>query len=75
MRIQRLVQSVNDVAAFFQEEADQARAIRNIATHLQRFWEPSRRKQLMEYVQNNHQTGLCELAEKAVCRLIKSSKC
>lgn len=71
MKIQRLVQRANDIAAFFQSEMNRTQAVASIADHLHRFWDTRHCQQLRDHVRTTQDTGLCDLAEKAVRRLAK----
>ncbi|MQA31173.1 MAG: formate dehydrogenase subunit delta [Luteitalea sp.] len=53
MRIERLVAMANDIGAFFDAEPDKSEAARSVATHLQRFWDPRMRRELIAH----HRTG------------------
>lgn len=54
-----LVKMANDIADFFRTEPHREDAVQGIAGHIQRFWEPRMRRQLLEHAQ---QAG-CELDE------------
>lgn len=43
----------NDIGAFFDAEPDKSEAARSVATHLQRFWDPRMRRELIAH----HRTG------------------
>jgi formate dehydrogenase subunit delta len=47
VRIERLVAMANDIGRFFEAESDPAAAARNIANHLQRYWDPRMRRQIV----------------------------
>jgi formate dehydrogenase subunit delta len=65
MRIERLVEMANDIAAFFDAKADKAEAARDIARHLRLFWDPRMRRELIaHYRQGGH--GLNPTALSAV---------
>ena len=68
MDAQHLVSMVNDIAAFFASETDKDAAAGQVASHVQRFWEPRMRKALREYASTGG-TGLSDLARQAVKRL------
>lgn len=60
METDDLVRMVNQIARFF-EPYPEDEAVRGIAEHLQRFWEPRMRTQLQEIVTAGG-AGLCPLA-------------
>ena len=68
MKIDRLVQMANDIAAFFAAEPDRAEAVAGVAAHLKRFWEPRMRQALRAHVDAGG-AGLSELALEGVKRL------
>ena len=65
MHIEHLVTMANDIAAFFQKSADEGEAARSVASHLQRYWDPRMRKQIIEHQQAGG-TGLSDLAREGV---------
>jgi formate dehydrogenase subunit delta len=65
MDASRLVAMANDIAAFFQGESEPAAASARVADHLQRFWAPRMRQQLVAYA-NAGGEGLCPVARGAV---------
>ncbi|MCA8975470.1 MAG: formate dehydrogenase subunit delta [Planctomycetes bacterium] len=44
----KLVRMANDIAAFFAAEPRREDAIAGVAGHLQRFWDPRMRRQILE---------------------------
>jgi formate dehydrogenase subunit delta len=50
MNIPHLVKMANQIGQFFEAEADQAQAMRDIASHLKRFWDPRMREAIVNYV-------------------------
>jgi len=67
----RLIYMANQIGKFFatQERADDARAVDGIATHLQKFWDPRMRQDLIGQVTNGHADGLDPLPRRAVEQL------
>lgn len=51
MKIERLVHMANDIGNFFKAEPNRADAVNGILNHLQKFWEPRMRQQIVKYVQ------------------------
>jgi len=68
VRIDRLVQMANDIAAFFAAEPDRAEAAAGVASHLKRFWEPRMRQAIRAHADAGG-AGLSELAREGVLRL------
>lgn len=51
MDTQKLVKMANEIAAFFEAEADRAVALEGIANHLKRFWDPRMRRELLHHAE------------------------
>ena len=66
-----LCQMANDIGAYFASEPDEAAAVEGIRNHLQRFWEPRMRRQLLELIDSGVALPepLTPLVLKAVERL------
>jgi formate dehydrogenase subunit delta len=67
--IQRLVAMANDIAAFFDADADKAVAAEGVRSHIARFWEPRMRREIIAHVTAGG-AGLAPTAMSAV-RLLK----
>ena len=65
MRIERLTTMANDIGNFFAAEPDETEAVRGVANHLRRFWDPRMRRQLIDYYRSGN-GGLTPLAKSAV---------
>jgi formate dehydrogenase subunit delta len=70
VNVDHLVKMANEIAAFYNAESG-ADAPKNIASHLQRFWEPRMRKAIVEYAASDG-AGLVAAAREAVELLKKS---
>lgn len=66
MHIERLVEMANDIAA--NQVADPDNAVEVIARHLQRFWDPRMRAQIIAHAEQGG-VGLVDVARAAVARL------
>jgi len=66
MDIDNLVHMANRIAEFFEAMPDQAEARDGVAQHLQRYWEPRMRRELVAHVQTNQGAGLRPLVLSAV---------
>ncbi len=69
--IERLVQMANDIGDYFASEPDRALAIAGVASHLERFWEPRMRRQIVAHLAAGGE-GLAELPRAAVATLAGS---
>jgi formate dehydrogenase subunit delta len=68
MSVEHLVQMANDIGHFFAAEPKRADAITGIATHIQRFWDPRMRRQILAHLQAGG-AGLEDLPREAVATL------
>ena len=51
MDVHRLVAMANDIAAFFDSEPDKSVAAEGVRVHLQKFWEPRMRREIIAHVE------------------------
>ena len=58
MNNDNLVRMVNRIGAFFASMPDRQEALEGIAKHIQRFWEPRMRRQLLAHVDDNAGAGI-----------------
>jgi formate dehydrogenase subunit delta len=58
MNIHHLVTMANQIGSFFASYPDQEEASSEIASHLQRFWAPPMRRQLLEHIAQHQGEGL-----------------
>lgn len=65
MDIDNLVRMANRIGDFFAALPDAAEAQAGIAGHLQRFWEPRMRRQIVEHVERGG-AGLDEIVRQAI---------
>jgi formate dehydrogenase subunit delta len=68
MRVERLVAMANDIGAFFHAEPDHEEAVKGVVLHLQRFWEPRMRQQIIAHLRAGGE-GLEALPREAIQRL------
>jgi formate dehydrogenase subunit delta len=61
MNVDNLVTMANQIATFFESYPDQAEALHEIAGHLQRFWAPRMRGQLVQHLDETQGEGLHRL--------------
>ena len=50
MHVDQLIRMVNQIGAFFEAMPDHAEAVEGIALHLQKFWEPRMRRELLMHL-------------------------
>jgi formate dehydrogenase subunit delta len=72
MRVERLVAMANDIGAFFRAEPDPTEAAKGVASHMQRFWDPRMRRQIVAHLKSGG-AGLDEPARSAVALLIDAT--
>lgn len=70
MSVDRLVQMANDIGHFFAAEPQRADAIAGIAGHIQRFWDPRMRRQIVAHLLAGGE-GLEALPREAVASLTR----
>jgi formate dehydrogenase subunit delta len=73
MDVEKLARMANQIAANFEYGPDKQKVVAGIADHLQRFWSPTMRAQLIE-AQRRNAVELSELAGLAVAKLAEPKK-
>jgi formate dehydrogenase subunit delta len=68
MNNDNLIRMVNRIGAFFAAMPDRDEAMRDLAQHVRRFWEPRMRKQLFEHLETGHGEGIDSLVVTALQR-------
>ncbi len=66
MDAHKLVKMANEVAVFFEQEADAQVALAGIADHLKRFWDPRMRRAIVRLVDENAGAGLRPAVVQAI---------
>ena len=66
MDLDNLIHMANRIGAFFEPQPDHAEALAGIATHLQKFWDPRMRRQLLAAVDAGEAEGLSPVVAEAV---------
>jgi formate dehydrogenase subunit delta len=66
MNTERLIQMANSIGEFFAAWPDADDARRDLAAHLQRYWEPRMRRGLYEHIQVEQGAGLSEIVLQAL---------
>jgi formate dehydrogenase subunit delta len=72
MDIDNLVHMANRIAEFFEAMPDPVEARDGVAQHLQRYWEPRMRRELLAHVESNQGAGLRPLVLAAVRECLQS---
>lgn len=62
----KLVRMANQIAGFFAVEPERAAAVAGIAGHLQRFWEPRMRREILAVLDRGGEHGMHELVVAAL---------
>ncbi|WP_296230154.1 formate dehydrogenase subunit delta [Pseudomonas sp. UBA4617] len=58
MSVDSLVKMANQIAHYFDSEPDHALAVQGVRNHLQSFWTPAMRRQLLEWIEAHAGEGL-----------------
>jgi formate dehydrogenase subunit delta len=66
MNIDLLIKMANQITDFWDGEAGHEVAVKEVATHLRRYWEPRMRAQIITYYQERQGAGLNDIAKQAV---------
>jgi formate dehydrogenase subunit delta len=66
--VERLVAMANDIAAFFDADADKAAAAEGVRFHITRFWEPRMRREIIAHLAQGG-AGLSATARAAIEKL------
>ena len=69
MDIHHLVTMANQIGKFFETSTDPDAAVKGIARHLQNFWDPRMRRQIVAYASKNGGRGLDEPVKRAILML------
>ena len=66
MNIDLLIKMANEISAYFAAEPDTEQAVKDVAGHLRRYWEPRMRRQIITYYAERQGAGLSDLALRGV---------
>jgi formate dehydrogenase subunit delta len=66
MNIDLLIKMANEITSFWEGEAGHDVAVKEVATHLRRYWEPRMRAQIITYYHERQGSGLNDVAKKAI---------
>ncbi len=66
MDVNNLVRMANQIGAFFDSMPDRPQAVADVAAHLQRFWDPRMRRELLRHVKEQGGVELRQIVLDAV---------
>ena len=66
MEISRLVKMANDIGAFFETDKDPKKGAAGVADHIQKFWDPRMRRQILMHLDENGGEGLRPIVLEAL---------
>ncbi|AYF88963.1 formate dehydrogenase subunit delta [Pseudomonas sp. JS3066] len=66
MSTDNLIKMANQIAQFFASEPDKEQAVKGVRTHLQSFWTPAMRIELMAWQVEHHGESLHPLVQQAL---------
>ncbi|WP_028630528.1 formate dehydrogenase subunit delta [Metapseudomonas resinovorans] len=66
MSTDNLIKMANQIAQFFATEPDKGQAVKGVRTHLQSFWTPAMRIELMAWQVEHHGENLHPLVQEAL---------
>lgn len=65
MHIENLVKMANQIGQFFEAEPDQDQAVKDIASHIKRFWDPRMRSAIIAHVDQGG-AGLLDIVTRTI---------
>ena len=68
MPIESLVRMANQIGQFFEAMPDRPEALRDLAQHIQKFWEPRMRQALLAHIDKDRGEGLRDIVAEAIGR-------
>jgi formate dehydrogenase subunit delta len=72
MNAHHLVKMVNEISAFWEAEAGRENAGKAVANHLQRYWDPRMRREIVAHYRAGA-GGLCDAARDGVAILAEQA--
>ena len=72
MKLDKLIKMANQIGAFFEAMPDREQAVKDIASHLRRTWDPSMRRQLLACLGKADEGKLKPVVRDAVMALAQS---
>jgi formate dehydrogenase subunit delta len=66
MEIENLCKMANQIGSYYASEPNRDAALKSIATHLRRFWDPRMRTQLLAYIEESGGHELTPITLEAI---------
>jgi formate dehydrogenase subunit delta len=66
MKPNNLIKMANQIGDFFAAMPDQDQAVKDVATHIKKFWEPSMRAYLLDHIKTSGDEGLKPIVRNAM---------
>lgn len=66
MHVDQLIRMVNQIGSFFEAMPDRGEALRDLAQHLKRFWEPRMRRELLAHLDASGSGELNPVSAEAI---------
>lgn len=66
MNVPQLIKMANQIGAFFSTMPDRDKAVKDLAMHLKRSWEPRMRRAFLDYIENEGGVGVDDIVLDAV---------
>ena len=66
MKAAKLIKMANQIGAFFDAMPDREQAVKDVAAHIQKFWDPRMRSALQEHVTSNGDEALMPIVREAL---------
>jgi formate dehydrogenase subunit delta len=66
MKAAKLIKMANQIGAFFDAMPDREQAVKDVAAHLQKFWDPRMRSALHEHVTTSGDEALMPIVREAL---------
>jgi formate dehydrogenase subunit delta len=71
MKAAKLIKMANQIGAFFEAMPDREQAVKDVAAHIQKFWEPRMRNALHDHVTRNGDEALSPIVRDALRSVAK----
>lgn len=69
----KLIKMANQIGAFFEAMPNREQAVKDIAAHIQRNWEPRMRTALLEHISNDGGAELSSIVREALLLVQRGS--
>ncbi len=66
MKSAKLIKMANQIGAFFEAMPNREQAVKDIAAHIQRNWEPRMRTALLQHISDNGDAELSPMVREAL---------